>query len=231
LPVSPNARPARPNCFTGGCILLTVIQVGDGYQGGVNMKWPQDAIRIVRDRKLLAGLIFILVLSSVSVLFFRHWLWSLSLTKDQAAFWDVAFKGIGGVVAVGGAWLALSKYFDERAKTNQTALIEATKPFFSKRQEVYYQLVSATASIGNRGRDEPQRREAEAQFWWLFWGVVPMVLDDQVAVAVNAFSVALDEDPENGVRLRNASMNLARACRMSLGFIEHDRASGVITPV
>jgi hypothetical protein len=46
-----------------------------------------------------------------------------------------------------------------------------------------------------------------------------MVADDQVALAVDAFSVALD-DPDNGVFLRNRSMDLARACRQSLGFVD-----------
>ena len=48
-----------------------------------------------------------------------------------------------------------------------------------------------------------------------------MVADEQVAAAADAFSVALDEHPDDGVLLRNTSMSLARACRKSLGFIEH----------
>ena len=47
-----------------------------------------------------------------------------------------------------------------------------------------------------------------------------MVADDQVGAAVNSFSEALSDDPDNGIRLRNASMDLAKACRKSLGFLE-----------
>jgi hypothetical protein len=149
------------------------------------------------------------------------------LNTRQAAFWDATFKGIGGLVAIFGEWLGVSKYFEERSKANQAALIEAQKPFSAKRQEVYFELVSATSTIGNKGRDDPLWREAEQQFWWLFWGAVPMVADDQVGAAVNSFSAALSadpdvssDDPDNGIRLRNASMDLAKACRKSLGFLE-----------
>jgi hypothetical protein len=133
--------------------------------------------------------------------------------------------------------------FDESSKANQAALIEAQKPFYTKRQEVYYQLVSHTATIGTRDGDirDHLREVAEEQFWLLYWGVVPMVADDQVGKAVDAFSDALQEfydfrevyeainnqDPDKKkekekkfVNLRNKSMDLARACRKSLGFIE-----------
>jgi hypothetical protein len=147
---------------------------------------------------------------------------SFQLDKDHASFWDTAVKAVGGLVALIGAAIAFSKYIDEREKANQAALIEAQKPFTSKRQEVYFQLVTATSMIGNKeDRNHPLRREADSQFWQLYWGAVPMVEDEEVAKAIDAFSVALDDKPDDGVGLRNASMNLARACRKSLGFISH----------
>jgi hypothetical protein len=171
--------------------------------------------------RVLAYLLLSLVVSAAFIYFERDWLFSLRLEKAQADFWDAAFKGVGGVVAVAGVALALSKYFDERAKANQAALIEAQKPFYTKRQEIYFQLVSSTSTIGTMDKFEQSWQEAETQFWWLFWGALPMVADEQVAAAADAFSVALDEHPDDGVLLRNTSMSLARACRKSLGFIEH----------
>jgi hypothetical protein len=47
-----------------------------------------------------------------------------------------------------------------------------------------------------------------------------MVADDQVGAAVNAFHNAILDYRADGVLLRNSSMNLARACRISLGFID-----------
>jgi hypothetical protein len=57
-------------------------------------------------------------------------------------------------------------------------------------------LVSSTSTIANGDPSGAVWKEAEAQFWWLFWGVVPMVADDQVGSAVNAFSEAVDEHRE-----------------------------------
>jgi hypothetical protein len=90
-----------------------------------------------------------------------------------------------------------------------------------KRQEVYFQLVSSTATIGNAISKDPERVKAETQFWQLFWGACPMDGDSRVSAAADDFSVVLYERPDDGVGLRNASMNLARACRKSLGFLEY----------
>jgi hypothetical protein len=83
---------------------------------------------------------------------------SFQLDKDHASFWDTAVKAVGGLVALIGAAMAFSKYIDEREKANQAALIEAQKPFTSKRQEVYFQLLTATSMIGNKeDRSHPLR--------------------------------------------------------------------------
>jgi hypothetical protein len=166
--------------------------------------------------------LIILVIFALFVFLGRPWLALLGMGKEQANFWDVAFKAIGGLVAIVGAAVSLSTYFDETAKANQAALIEAQKPFSTKRQEIYFQLVSATAAISNKDRSDPVWGEAYAQFWLLFWGAVPMVADDEVGLAVNTFSVVLD-NPDDVVRLRNSSMDLAKACRKSLGFVEYTR--------
>jgi hypothetical protein len=141
-------------------------------------------------------------------------------SSEVTKFWDGALKSVGGLAALLGALVALSKYFDEREKENYAALLEAQKPFSIKRQEIYFQLVSAASTIGNRVRDEQIRVDAEVQFWWLFWGSLPMMADEPVGAAANAFSIALDEHGDDGILLRNESMNLTRACRKSLGFVE-----------
>jgi hypothetical protein len=189
-----------------------------GANGLLQNVWRSAAIRAA------AYVLIVVAIFAAFVSLEKPWLASLGMGKEQADFWDVAFKGIGGLVAIVGAAVGLSKYFDERAKTNRAALIEAQKPFSTKRQEVYFQLVSATAAISNKDRRDPLRGEAEAQFWLLFWGAVPMVADDEVGLAVNAFSVALD-DPDNVIQLRNTSMD---PCRKSLGFVEHTRLPGML---
>ncbi|MBZ9604012.1 hypothetical protein [Phyllobacterium chamaecytisi] len=178
-----------------------------------------------------------LVLLGCVAYFTQGWR-TVAIGEEQSFFWDAVIKAAGGVAALGGAWLAFSKYLhektlaekaalkanqdalEEKARANQAALIEAQKPFSAKRQEVYYDLVSTTSTIANRGHDDPIRTAAEEKFWWLFWGGVPMVADKQVGVAVDTFMLVLVNKPHNGEELRNKSMDLARACRRSLGFVE-----------
>ncbi|MEH2485874.1 hypothetical protein [Bradyrhizobium sp. AZCC 2230] len=185
------------------------------------MKIGEFAERARRYGQPLIGLIAGIVVLALVLYFAHDRLAMFRLDKAQADFWDIVVKFIGGFVAIAGAIVALSKYFEERVKANQAALIEAQKPFSTKRQEVYFQLVSATSMIGIRDRNDPVRRDAETQFWHLFWGAVPMVADDHVAKALDEFSIVLDQTPDENVLLRNLSMNLSTACRRSLGFIEY----------
>ena len=112
------------------------------------------------------GLVALAIIGAALILWIEGPGWKLD--KDQAAFWDIALKSIAGIVGVSGAWVALSKYFFEKEKSSQAALIEAQKPFQTKRQEVYYELVSATATIGNKDKDDKLRQDAEAAFWQLY---------------------------------------------------------------
>ena len=146
---------------------------------------------------------------------------TLALQKPQADFWDELFKGVAGLITLAGALLATARYLREQKHANEVALIEANKPFAERQQSIYYELISVTALMSNRERDDPARRIASDKFWELYWGAVPMVADLEVGAAVNRFSEALD-DPDDGVRLRNRSMDLAMACRNSLGFVRPD---------
>jgi hypothetical protein len=171
----------------------------------------------------LTGILAILIVLVVLIILQITGLISLRLDKDQAAFWDTLLKGFGGIVAIIGVTVTVSTYFEEKRKENYNRLLAAQAPFFSKRQDVYFRLVSATAIVGNVSPKSPERREAESQFWRLYWGDVPLVADEQVARAIDAFSNALYpanvlSADNHGIVIRNASMNLARACRASLGF-------------
>jgi hypothetical protein len=190
--------------------------------------------RKVADKKIgarfpaLIGLVVGVVVLALLLYFSRGSLAAFQLGKEQASFWDIVVKFVGGLVAIVGAIVALSKTFEERAKANQAALIEAQKPFMTKRQEIYFQLVSATSLIGNKDPSDPVREEAISQFWWIFWGALPMVADHPVAVACDKFSEILDASyvmPEGcddkHLLLRNASKELAIACRVSLGFVPY----------
>jgi hypothetical protein len=153
----------------------------------------------------------------------RTGLASLRLDKVQVGFWETLFKGAAGVVAIIGATVTVSTYFSEKRKENYNRLLIAQAPFFVKRQDVYFRLVATTAILGNVKLKSPERSDAESQFWRLYWGDVPLVADEPVANAIDAFSDALyplenPSEDNHGILIRNASMNLARACRSSLGF-------------
>jgi hypothetical protein len=128
---------------------------------------------------------------------------------------ELSLKAIGGFVALSGALLAVWKYLDEKRKANETAASEARKPFSAKQLEIYLDLVNTTAFISNR-MDEAEWEPTVKHFWVLFWGGIPMVADEGVAKAVDDFADTIT-DPPDGIAMRNASMNLARACRFSLG--------------
>ena len=152
------------------------------------------------------------------------------LDKDQAAFWDDAAKGVAGLVAVVGAIATATKYLDERSKENHASLIEAQRPFFEKRQQVYTNLVKLVAFLGNSPRESPQWQVAKTEAWRLYWGELPLVSSDNMSPAARFyFQVALlrfeNLRPEQVVeaeydRLRWMGMQLVLACRASLGEIE-----------
>ena len=161
-------------------------------------------------------------------------------SQQGHSIWDEAIKVTAWVLGIAtgaaGAWKyldqkkdahakdllarrdALDKQVFEEARADATRRLEIRKPFSLKQQEVYFDLLNTTAILSNRTVGEPEWWTASNHFWILFWGVVPVVADEAVGAAVNYFSECLD-DPgaQNGIPLRNASMDLARACRSSLG--------------
>jgi hypothetical protein len=134
-------------------------------------------------------------------------------------WWDFVLKAVASSVTLVGAYIAVEKYLDEKRKANETAKLEAQKPFAAKQQEVYFDLLATTSFIANRITDpnvDNERKDAIEHFWVLFWGCLPVVANREVARAADTFSVALDNE-QDFVGLRNASMDLARACRSALG--------------
>jgi hypothetical protein len=147
---------------------------------------------------------------------------------------DAALNVLPALIAVGGGLWATYEYLRDKKdgldkdrslteQANKTAEIESQKPFSAKQQEIYFDLLATTSLIATREPENesekngiPERDAAIRHFWVLFWGALPMVANKEVAIAADAFSVALDHQ-EDFVPLRNASMDLARACRQALG--------------
>lgn len=139
--------------------------------------------------------------------------------KIKIAVWDLVIKGAGGILALIGAWIAAHRYLDDRSKAIEAASLEARKPFLERRQAVYVDLVETTAAIGTlENYAEPASILAERRFWAVYWGSLPLVTDEAVSRLVDEFSELLADHSQEWVRLRNLSMNIARACRASMGF-------------
>ena len=152
-----------------------------------------------------------------------HWILSLLIpvlsqtapASNAGVTTESVIKITAGIGAMIGTLLAVFKFLDEKRKSNETARIEARKPFSTRQQEIFLELVNTTAIISTRyGKDDWE--PAFQRFWTMYWGVIPIVADEEVSIAVDHFADTLD-DLKNEIAIRNASMNLARACRQSLG--------------
>jgi hypothetical protein len=157
-----------------------------------------------------------------------------AMPPSSHPFVDAVVGLLPALIAVTGGLWALYKYLEDkkealekdraiREQANKTAEIEAQKPFSAKQQEIYFDLLATTSFIATREPENeeerkgiPEREAAIRHFWVLFWGTLPLVANQEVAIAADAFSVALDHQ-DDFVPLRNASMDLARACRQALG--------------
>ena len=156
---------------------------------------------------------------AVAVLLYleRSYLASWKLVADQGRIWEIILKAVAGFLAISGAIIAVLRYLDDKVHSTEIARREARKDFSVKQQEVYFKLIDATSTIANETKGTADRSAAEDRFWRLYWGEIVMVEDDAVAAEVDSFSDALWDEPDNSVRMLNGSMNLARACRESLG--------------
>ena len=143
--------------------------------------------------------------------------WSLS--EGQSRMWDTILKAVGGILTLSGALITALKYLDDKVNATEVAKSAARKDFSIKQQEIYFNLIEITSDVSNGEVGTPGRAHAESAFWRMFWGPLIMVEDRNVAVAADAFSLALHDDPTNGALLLNKSMDVAHACRASLGDI------------
>lgn len=137
----------------------------------------------------------------------------------RVAALDLAIKGAGGALALGGTLIAVLRYLDDRSKAIETASLEARKPFLERRQSVYVELVQTTAVLGTiEDCNDPAAIDAARRFWAVYWGTLPLVTDEAVSLLVDKFSELIADESTDWVGRRNLSMNIARACRASMGF-------------
>lgn len=96
----------------------------------------------------------------------------------------------------------------------ETRRIEAAAPFLAQRLKLYSEATSVAASLATA--DSPTEREAKTlRFWELYWGEMGLVEDESVERAMVAMGKAVESGDRT--RMRSSSLQLAHACRRSLG--------------
>jgi hypothetical protein len=101
---------------------------------------------------------------------------------DEKYFRDVTPRIVASMIALIGAYLAIKKNLDKKRKANETAKIGAQRPFSTKQREIHFDLVTTTALIANGNPDDPDHEKRGRLFWILFWGPLPMVATEGVAI-------------------------------------------------
>jgi hypothetical protein len=69
-------------------------------------------------------------------------------------------------------------------------------------------------------RERLNMRRQKGEFWLLYWVEVPLVIDNEVATAINEFEDAVWKYQKSEEEIRNYGMKLANSCRKSLGFVD-----------
>lgn len=149
----------------------------------------------------------------------------------RPATFDEALKLIGALGALlsfaWGVWVwrdqSNTRLQQARAESESAAesrRVEATKPFLERQLKLYTEasLVAALIATSN---DAAQVAKSTERFWQLYWGELALVENREVEAAMVQYGNALD-NPSDRATLRQRSLDLAKACRLSL-----DRSWGI----
>ena len=116
-------------------------------------------------------------------------------------------------VIVGGAFTVYS-YLDTRQLEAEARRIEARRPFVERQLQTYSEINETIAKLLSAPKRE-LRRQAEQEFWRLYWGNIRLTADPSVLGALNAFASALD-DSKPSKELKALHTVLVSAFRTSL---------------
>jgi hypothetical protein len=140
------------------------------------------------------------------------------MTVDQYYIWDIAIKIIEALALIVGGSFALYKYRNSVENNFR-------KPLWEKQLALYF-AASEAAAILATSQDEEKRKQAEADFWQLYYGPLAVVEDagakkpeeSQVEAAMVKFGKCLNgEDVCSKKEIHNRSLTLAHSIRDSIG--------------
>ncbi len=120
---------------------------------------------------------------------------------------ESVLKTVGAIVTVGSLLLALAQFTISQS-------IEAQKPYLEKKLAWCEEAANTAAMINVRPRGELP--EKETRFWELYWGVMGLVENEEVTLAMFNFGSGLKETGSGEAKLEGLSIAIAHACRKEL---------------
>lgn len=97
----------------------------------------------------------------------------------------------------------------------ETARRESQKPFLERQLDLYFEASRVAAKIATSEPDSAADKEAQLQFWELYWGELAAVEDAAVESAMIEFGNALKVNTPRDV-LKGKAINIACKCRKSI---------------
>ena len=154
--------------------------------------------------------------------------------KSTGTNWDLAFKIIGAVVAVGGLVFGIYQFQSQRDKG------DSEKETMLRRQKVeLYNKAAEVAASFPQASDPKEADEKKKQFWSLYYGQLSIVEDENVKNAMMRYGGALKaweklnsppsdffppseftyypDGSQSGITFEQLSYELSQACKESLG--------------
>src|SRR5215203_5472586 len=151
-----------------------------------------------------------------------------SMSEGSARFWTAVFGGITAISLVAAGMYTLFEYFDAKQRENEArdkdraalqlqiaaTALSAKQAFNNKHLDLCAEAAIAAGTVATT-RDAGKRREAEDDFWRLYWGPLGIVEDSEVANAMVAFGQCLEGTCRDRP-VKQLALGLAHACRVEV---------------
>jgi hypothetical protein len=125
--------------------------------------------------------------------------------EEEARFWDLLVKAIGGVIAIGTVWMGFAtlrrqgdqlkiqqNQFEATSKEQVKALEEEYhRRFWEKKLEVYIQLCHAAGILALTGPESDEYQQAQHQLTMIYSGELQLLASSEVKTALGNFLDAL----------------------------------------
>jgi hypothetical protein len=136
------------------------------------------------------------------------------ISEEWARTIDCLAKLITAFAILFGGWWTVYQYLKGRADQLNTQRIEARKPLFEKRLQLYVEATSAAATVAT-SKDVNEVAKATEQFLRLRHGPMALVEDAKVENAMARFEACMEDKSKCESSLIDLSDKLALVCSNS----------------